>query len=84
MSNANTLKRFPTAEFEHFTVQGSALDHETMTKTELPPIAVLVNVNHDDPETFAERQYREALKAQGFHEVGSIRIDSYGTDGVSL
>jgi len=84
MSNNTQTKRFPTADFEHFSVQGTALNHETLTKTELPAIAVLVNVNHDDPETFVERQYREAMKAQGYTDIGRIRIDSYGTDAVSL
>lgn len=84
MSNNTQTKRFPTADFEHFSVQGAALNHETLTKTELPTIAVLVNVNHDDPETFVERQYREAMKAQGYTGIGRIRIASYGTDAVSL
>lgn len=83
MSN-NTNTKFRPAALEHFNVQGAVLDHETMTKMDLPALAVLVNVNHDDPESFVEREYRAAMEAEGYVNVGRIRIDSYGTDGVKL
>lgn len=76
MSNNTQTKRLPLPELEHYHVQADGFE----------PIAVLVNVNHDDPTSFAEREYRNALKAQGIPagHIHRVRVMSYGTDGVKL
>jgi len=52
----------------------------------LPAVTVLVNVNHDDPLGFAEREYRAHLAEQGVlpQRIHMVKAVSYGLDGVSL
>lgn len=70
------MKTINKPEYEHFHVEAPGFE----------PAAVLVNVNHDNPTSFAEREYRELLKAQGVPSghIHHVRSVSYGTDGVQL
>jgi hypothetical protein len=76
MSNKTQIKPIARPELECFVAKADGFES----------IAVLVNVNHDDPTTFVEREYRTALKAQGIPagHIHRVRVVSYGTDGVTL